>query len=302
MISDDQKRALAVRSCLAVPCSDTRKILRAASAGADMNVFDLEDSVPDEGKDEALTRLIGVLSDATADRGPAEVAVRINPVGSAWAVPELLALGRLDACVTIVVPKVQRAADLHVVDALLSSGEAEAGKLAPTRIHALIETAAGLDALSAICDATPRLSALILGYADMSDSLRRAPREQADPLLWTGVQDMMVVAARSRGLLAIDGPWMNVEDDARFRDAMGRARTAGFDGAWVIHPGQIETVNLTYSPTPEQILWARTVLDVLQRAALDGAGAVALDGHVLDEASARSARRIVCLADGVVIP
>lgn len=301
MTSDGRYGVRAVRSCLAVPCSDVRKITRAARAGADMNVFDLEDSVPDEGKDEARARLVAVLSDAMADHGPAEVAVRINPVGSAWAIPEVLSLGRLHACATIVVPKVQHAADLHVVDALLSSAEAETGKLVPTRIHALIETAIGLRELQSICTSTRRLSALVLGYADMSDSLGRTPREEAGPALWTGVQDTMVVAAHSRGLLAIDGPWMNVADDGRFQEAARHAHAAGFDGGWVIHPRQIETVNLVYSPTDEQILWARAVLDALERAARDGAGAVSLDGHVLDEASARSARRIVGLVDGMAV-
>jgi citrate lyase beta subunit len=107
----------------------------------------------------------------------------------------------------------------------------------------------------------------------------------------------VLVAARAAGLQAIDGPHLGTRDDDAFRAAALHARALGYDGKWAIHPAQIETLRQTFTPSDEEVAGAREVLAALERAAADGAGAVAADGQMLDEALALSARRVLARAD-----
>ena len=134
----------------------------------------------------------------------------------------------------------------------------------------------------------------MLGYADLAASLGRpgggAPQD------WRFAQESVLVAARAAGIQAIDGPFLGIRDDAEFRADVTHARTLGFDGKWAIHPGQLDALREAFTPTGEEIAEAREVLDALDRAAADGAGAVGAGDRMLDEALALSARRVLARA------
>ena len=162
------------------------------------------------------------------------------------------------------------------------------------RLLALIETAAGLAAAAEIARASERLDGLILGYADLAASLGRpgggAPQD------WRFAQESVLVAARAAGIQAIDGPHLGTRDDDAFRAGALHARTLGFDGKWAIHPAQLDALREAFTPTDDEIADAREVLAALERAAADGAGAVAAGDRMLDEALALSARRVLARA------
>lgn len=279
------------RSCLSVPASAPRKLAKARGLAADEVVIDLEDSVAVTAKEEARAAAVDALRDWTDQT----VSVRINPPRSRWCHLELAALADLaQQPWSIVVPKVESAGDLAFLDRLLDGVEAAAGRPRPLRVQALIETPAGLSNVDEIARSSDRLEALILGYADLAAALGRSPAGAAALDLWLGAQDAVLVAARRHGLQAIDGPFLGTAPDEPFYAAATRARDLGFDGKWAIHPSQVAALNALFSPTEDELEHARAVLAALERGEQeDNAGAVALNGEMLDEAVRRSAIRVL---------
>ena len=280
------------RACLVVPAAPAAKLAKGATLAADEVVLDLEDAVVPALKDEAR----GAVSEALAGEWAAEsVAVRVNAIGSPWCHLDLAAVAASARDVlTVVLPKVEHADDLAFADRLLAGAEAAAGRATPVRLLALIETAAGLAAAAEIARASERLDGLVLGYADLAASLGRLGGASQD---WRYAQESVLVAARAAGIQAIDGPHLATRDDAAFRAGVMHARALGFDGKWAIHPAQLDTLRQAFTPTDDEIADAREVLAELERAAADGAGAVAAGDRMLDEAIALSARRVLARAD-----
>jgi citrate lyase subunit beta/citryl-CoA lyase len=189
---------------------------------------------------------------------------------------------------------VQHPDDLAFADRLLSGAEAAAGRVRPVRLLALIESAAGLAAATAIARASERLDGLVLGYADLAASLARPGRPA--PGDWRHAQETVLVAARAAGIAAIDGPYLGVRDDAGFRAETAHAHAMGFDGKWAIHPGQLDALRAAFTPTDDEVADARATLAALGAAAADGAGAVAVGDRMVDEALAVAARRVLARA------
>ncbi len=100
----------------------------------------------------------------------------------------------------------------------------------------------------------------------------------------------IVVAARARGLRAVDGPLADYRDEEGLRESSLISRSLGFDGKWCIHPAQIEAVNEVFSPTPREVEWARKVVEAYEEATAAGTGAVSVDGQMIDAASIKMAR------------
>ncbi|NEW72946.1 HpcH/HpaI aldolase/citrate lyase family protein [Streptomyces rhizosphaericus] len=283
------------RSCLSVPADDPRKVAKAASLAVDEIVLDLEDAVAAERKADAQQAL-GTAFAGTVWRA-LSVAVRVNAPRTPWAHLDLMACARIDVpLTTVVVPKVETAGDVAFVDRLLDGAEREAGRSEPIGIQALVETAEGLERLPEIAAASPRLRTLILGYADLAASLGR---RSADTDTWLPAQEALLWAARRHGLQALDGPYLGLTADERFEAAVRRARDLGFDGKWAIHPCQVPTVTAAFSPSAEEVAWARQIIDALGRRK---AGAVAVDGQMVDEAVVVRARRVLANARELSTP
>jgi citrate lyase subunit beta/citryl-CoA lyase len=274
------------RSCLSVPGSSDRKIQKALGLDVDELIFDLEDAVAVAAKDQARADVVAALA-ANPDQA-ARIAVRVNAPGSPWCHLDLIALAGADVPpATVILPKTESPDDVAFVDRLVAGVEAGTDVSMPLGVQALIETAAGLLWAAEIAASSERLETLILGYADLSVSLGRRPPGPAHPdgSAWDGARDTVVLAARAAGLQAIDGPYLGVAVDDDFLAAAGRARELGFDGKWAIHPAQVAALNDVFTPTDEDVARARKIVAALDEASADhGAGAVALDGAMLDEA------------------
>jgi citrate lyase subunit beta/citryl-CoA lyase len=256
---------------------------KAGGVPADELVLDLEDAVALHAKDDARAMVVDALASDFRER---DVAVRVNAVGTPWCHRDMLALSgapRLPR--SIVIPKVESAADVAFVERLLDGAEGEVESLTSMRVQALIESARGLSAVHEIAASSPRLESLVLGYADLAASLGRSDAAVVDVEGWRPAREAVLVACRAHGLQVMDGPWLGVSVDAGFLEAAQRARDAGYDGKWAIHPAQVPALNRCFSATEAELLKARAVVDALDAAARDGGrGAVAVDGEMLDEA------------------
>ncbi len=269
-------------------------LAKAPSLSVDMAFVDLEDSVAPSEKEAARPKAVAAVRDQ--DWGDKVVCVRLNAWDSAWTAFDVIevvgATGeRLDE---VMLPKVQSPAEVVALDLLLTQVEAKAG-LPPGHvgIEAQIETAAGLLQAAAICAASPRLEAVILGPIDMSASLE-LPESIDGGAIPEAVRVGVLVAGRAAGLQVIDGPYSVIRDLEGCRRHFERSRRLGYDGAWVLHPDQVALANDVYSPDQAGFDRACTVLEAYEAATTgDRRGAVMLGDEMIDEASRKVALKMV---------
>jgi citrate lyase subunit beta / citryl-CoA lyase len=286
------------RSCLSVPGSSPRFLAKARSLNADQVLLDLEDSVAPDAKAEARTNVAAALEAGGWDGKVA--AVRVNGVTTQWAYRDVIEVAeragrQLD---TIVLPKVTGPQQVAWLDLLLGQIEQAAGLPAGgIGIEAQIEDARGLAGVDEIAGASPRLEALVFGPADFMASLgMRSLEIGAQPAGYTGGDAFhyphlkILVAARAHGLQAIDGPYAAIGDTGGLGASAASAAALGYDGKWVIHPGQIEIVNAAFSPGQAEYDRAELILEAYQYyTSVESRGAVSLDGEMIDEASRKLA-------------
>ena len=274
------------RSCLSVPARPARKLEKARGLGADEIVLDLEDSVPPELKPEAREAVAAALAEG-GWASPA-ISVRVNGPGTPWHEDDLRAIAAAARLASVIVPKVESPSDLGTAEGLLGDAGGEGAG-----VQALIESARGLQGVDRIAAAGGRLEALILGPADMSVSLGfPSPGEGSR---WDFVRGAILVAARSSGLQAIDGPFLQISDLDGLRASARRAMELGFDGKWALHPDQIEPLEEIFSPSAEEVERARAIVEALRGS--EDSGAVMLDGEMIDEASRKRAELVIARAE-----
>ena len=267
---------------LVVPGSSEKMLAKARELAVAELVIDLEDAVVPERKPEALGLTLDALR-AGGFKAP-KVSVRINAPGTPWHAAELAALGASPSRpASLVIPKVGAVRDLHDVY--------ETG--IPTQ--ALIETATGLATVQAIAGAAG-VEALILGYADLAVSLGRSPAGAGNVELWLAAQETFLTAARAAGIKAIDGAFLTIADETGLCAWSRRVAELGFDGKWAIHPAQVAPIVEAFTPSPEEVERARAIIDALARAEATGAGAISLDGLMVDEPVRLAALRTLTLA------
>ena len=266
------------RSWLFTPGTRPERFAKAADAGADILIIDLEDAVSPADKPKAREIALAYLAQK-AD-GPRR-ALRINGLDTPAGIADLQALLNSKADPDfIVLPKTETAGHLLILDRLLTAS----GKTA--RLVGLIESARGLSRLEEIAGATPRLFGLMLGAADMAADLGAAT--QWDAL--ASVRSRLVAACALAGVDPIDSPFFDVHDLDGLKRDMDAAKAFGFVAKAAIHPGQVGPINTALTPTEEEVAKARRILS----ANTGGVGVV--DGQMVDEAVARKARRIVAAA------
>jgi citrate lyase subunit beta / citryl-CoA lyase len=272
---------------------------KASSLPADEVFLDLEDAVVPSAKEDARTEVAASLRGQ--DWGPKTVAVRVNAIATPWAADDIRAVvqaggARLDC---IIVPKVEHGHEVMFVDHLLRIAETTLGLEERIGIEAQIETAAGLERVEEIAGSSSRLESLIFGPADMSASLGLptlsvgGSAEGYPGDHWHHVMSTILVAARSKGLQAVDGPYLAVRDQEGLASSARRAHALGYDGKWVVHPDQIETVNEVFTPSREVYEQAESILQAYETAAQSRRGAVMFGDEMVDEASRKMAAGIV---------
>ncbi|MCU1640701.1 MAG: citrate (pro-3S)-lyase [Nocardia sp.] len=277
----------AIRCLVSVPASRPALIAKAMATNADAVLIDLEDAVAPGDKDTARLALADIA-------GAKPTVVRVNAARTPWCHQDVLACAMPGGPDAIMLPKVEQSGDLEFLDRLLSGAEAASDRTTPLTVLALIESATGLANVREIARASNRTGALVLGYADLGASLGRSANLGASR--WLYAQEAMLTAARSAGLAAIDGPHLGVAVDDEFLAGVEHSVALGFDGKWVIHPRQIDTVTAAFTPSAAAVDEAQAIIDALTAAHESHRGAVTVGGRMIDEALAVSARRLLARA------
>ena len=295
---------------MSVPASSERFLAKARGLPVDEVMLDLEDSVAPAAKPAA--RQLAVAALKAGDWGRKLVAVRVNGALTPWAHQDVIEVltGAPGAVDSLILPKVSDPRAVIWLDVLLTQVELSAG-LAPGRvkIEAQIEDAAGLAAVDEIAAASDRLASLVFGPADFMASIgMRSLTVGGQPAGYAFDAHhyplmRILVAAKSRGLQAIDGPYARINDIDGLRSAAGSAAALGYDGKWVLHPAQVDVVNDAFTPAQEDYERAVRILAAYERATeTDRRGAVMLDGEMIDEASRKLALTVAAKGEAAGLP
>jgi citrate lyase beta subunit len=301
---------LRVQRCeLAVPGSNPNMFEKAMKSGVDFVFLDLEDAVAPDDKIQARKNIIEAINDLDWKGNGVSLSVRINGLDTQYMVRDVVDLieqagHKID---TILVPKVGVYSDVYMVEAMLNQLEIQQGLKNKIGVEALIETALGMANVENIaCNGSAgRLEALHFGVADYAASNRARttnigglnPDYPGDQ--WHSAISRMTVACRAYGLRPIDGPFGDIKDPEGYKLAARRAAALGIEGKWAIHPSQVDLANEVFTPPPAEVEKAKRILSALDEAAAQGKGAAALDGRLIDAASARMANNVVEVAEAI---
>ena len=269
------------RSILYLPASRASAVAKARTLDCDCVILDLEDAVAPDAKVQARDAAAAALDGGWGHR---EVAVRVNALGTAWSADDfaMVAQSRPDA---VVVPKLNSAAETCA--AVAASGGVP--------VWAMIETPAGLLDAAAIA-ATPGVTALLAGFADLAADLRLKPDAARTPL--HHAMSVIVTAARAADVLAFDGVFVDLHDHAGLAAEAAQSVMFGFDGKTIVHPGQVDAVNTAFAPTAAEIDQSHRL--IAAHAAASG-GVTTLDGRMVEALHVAAARRLIAEAAAVKV-
>ncbi|MCG2863548.1 MAG: CoA ester lyase [Vulcanisaeta sp.] len=266
------------RSQLFVPGNNEHMIRKAAlELNPDSVIIDLEDAVPVNAKEDAR-RLIRELL-PQLDWGNKELCVRVNAPDTPWFYGDVDTVMRIDNVRCIVVPKAEFSLDFIY-------------RATGREIEPIIETARGLLNLEDIVR-SEGVTAVSYGVADFALSVGGSLQAYESNQV---IKTMVVAAARAYGVDPIDRVYFDIKDLDGFRRDCVEAKSLGFVGKQVIHPSQIPIANEVFSPSKEEVEWARRVVEAYERAVKEGRGAINLDGKLVDYVHYRLARRILEIA------
>lgn len=265
------------RSWLYVPAHRPELLTKAMAGEADAVVYDLEDAVPPDAKDDARRNA----AQAVSTRQPKPLWVRVNATGSPWGEADIAALAGLDMA-GVRVPKCTDAAAVATLAERLT---------AP--LHLLVESALGVENAFLLARSHPLVTAVSLGEADLLADLR-----VRDPNALGWARQRVIIANRAAGLPSPPhAVWTDIADVAGLVADTESARDSGFFGRSIVHPGQIDPVNRAFTPSGAEIAHAQRVLDSLHEHAANGSAAWIDDrGRFVDPAVVARSRWLVDLA------
>jgi citrate lyase subunit beta/citryl-CoA lyase len=288
------------RSCLAVPGSSQKFIDKARTLPADQIFLDLEDACAPLAKPDARKTIVAALNEGGWE-GRTRV-VRVNDWTTEWTYRDVTEVvegagANLDS---IMLPKVQNAEQVHALDMLLTQIEKTMGlEVGRIGIEAQIENAMGLTNVNAIAAASPRNETIIFGPADFMASINMKSLVVGEQPPGYDVGDashyilmQILMAARAYDLQAIDGPYLQIRDVDAFRRVAARSAALGYDGKWVLHPGQIDAANEVFSPDQSDYDHAENILDAYEYFTSEAGGkkgSAMIGDEMIDEASRKMA-------------
>jgi malyl-CoA/(S)-citramalyl-CoA lyase len=283
----------------------------------DVVLGNLEDAIPADAKAAARAGFIAMAK--ACDFGETGLWTRINALNSPWVLDDITEIvaaigGKLDV---IMLPKVEGAWDIHYLDQFLAQLEAKHAVKKPILIHAILETAEGVNNVADIASASPRMHGISLGPADLAASRAMkttrvggghpdykvladaapgapadAPRSAFQQDLWHYTIAKMVDACAAAGIKPFYGPFGDFSDGAACEAQFRNAFLMGCVGAWTLHPNQVGLAKRVFSPDPAEVAFAKKIIDAMP----DGSGAVMIDGKMQDDATWKQAKVLVDLA------
>ena len=282
------------RSALYMPGSNARALEKAATLDVDCLLLDLEDAVAPEAKDMARTQIAEAVS--ARPYGNREVVIRINGLETPWGEDDLAAAVKANPD-AILVPKVNSPADLQMVAHKLSL----LGASADLKLWAMMETPLAMLNAAAIgaCGQDPavRLSCFVMGTNDLAKETRARltpGRAAMTPWLMT-----CVAAARAGGIDILDGVYNAFQDEEGFAAECAQGVDMGMDGKTLIHPKQIAPCHAAFSPSEEEVAWARKINSLFDEPENAGKGAIQVDGKMVERLHADMGKRVIAIADAI---
>ena len=286
------------RSELLSPGHSEKMIARGAASDADMVFLDLEDAVAPSAKVGARKNIVAGLNEL--DWGTKVRSFRCNSVDTQWCHDDIVEIvtGAGANIDVIMVPKIKGPREVWFVDDLLTQLELKLGlEVGRIGIECLIEEVEALQTVDQIATCSPRLEALVLGVGDLSASqgmrLGHIGVTDGDHALrypgdvWHYARHRMIVACRSAGIDAIDGPYANFASPKGYETSAATFSMIGGVGKWCIHPSQIEVANRVFAPTPDEIAQAQAAINAVREAEAAGHGAANFKGMMIDAATTR---------------
>ncbi len=280
------------RSCLYMPGANAKALEKARVLAADVLIFDLEDSVAPEAKQEARAQVAAAVK--SAGYGKREIIVRVNGLATPWGKDDIAA-----ACACgpdgILAPKIESAAQVAELDAALTA----AGLSRQAALWANIETPRGILNLADIAAAarSTRLACFVMGLNDLSKETRA--QHKPGRAAFQAALSLAVMAARAEKLTAIDGVFNDIADIAGFEAECRQALEFGYDGKTLIHPSQIETANAVFAPSAEEVARAGAIIAAFALPENAGKGVIKVDGRMTELLHLEEAKRVVAVSEAI---
>jgi citrate lyase beta subunit len=276
-------RRFLARSVLFCPADRLNVMEKAFKIGPDVIVLDLEDSVSPMAKSQARDNIAKLLLNSAAPKS--FVTVRINcPITTPWAEDDIKFVSDLNVSFVsaLIIPKVDSIESLNASVNLIPSD-----KIKP--VWAMIESAKGVKNAHTIAESS-HVETLVFGQNDLCKDLI-LPSFSRDALLYS--MSKCILAARAEGKLVIDGVFMDITDSEGLESDCKYGRSLGFDGKSLIHPNQIDTVNRIYTPTEDNVIAARRVIEAFGEAQKAGKSLATLDGRLIEHLHVKQAQDVI---------
>ena len=271
------------RSVLYIPGSKPRALDKARSLPVDAVIFDLEDAVSLEEKDNARDTLAEAL--ATGGYGARVRIVRINGLDTPWGRADAEAAAKMD-CDAILLPKVSSPADLDALAEITGDKP----------LWAMMETPRGMLNAAEIA-AHPKLQGMVMGTNDLAKELQT--RFRADRLPMMAGLGLCLLAAKAEGKIIVDGVYNAFKDDEGLKVECDQGRDMGFDGKTLIHPAQVDVTNTAFAPSEAEIDLARRQIAAFEEVEASGQGVAVVDGKIVENLHVATAREILAKADAI---
>lgn len=280
---------------LFTPGNNLRMIYKAGTLGADAIILDLEDAVPMAEKETARIFVRDSIEQVAA--GGSQVFVRTNAFTTGLAEEDLnwTVQAGLDG---VVLPKVESREEVLEAERLIAALEKERGLEADSLVLVLtLESARGVVNAYEIATASKRTVALAFGALDFTRDMGTSVSREGTELFYA--RSRIAIVARAAEIQAIDTPWIDIADQEGLVQEAKAARQLGFRGKLLIHPSQIEPVNRVFSPSEDEIEYARKVVRAFKEAEAEGVGAISLEGKMVDIANFRQAEQLIAWAEAI---
>ncbi len=284
-------KMMVLRSMLYVPGNNMRMIHKACKLNADAVILDLEDAVPIDDKETA--RIFIRDSIEMLKNSGATVFVRVNSLSTGLTQEDLEYAIRkgLDG---IMLPKCESSSDVIELENMISKLERnrgiESGSIA---IMPLIETTRGVLNAYEIASSSKRIVAIGFGAVDFTRELGTSPSKEGIEILYA--RSHIAISARAANILSIDTPWTDIMDMNGLIEDAKMARRLGFNGKMLIHPKQINPINEIFTPSSEEIEFAKKIVEEFEKAQKMGLGAISIEGMMIDIANYRQAKQLLTL-------
>lgn len=282
------------RSVLYVPGDKEHALEKAKTLPTDSIIIDLEDSVAPANKELARKQAAAIVREGGF--GTREVVIRVNPLETPWGMVDLHAAIAV-APDAILIPKVSQPGDILGTAKVVKAADGNPR----TRLWAMIETPMGIINAREIAACAPdqdnRLACFVLGTNDLlKESRARSSNRRFAVVPWLA---MTLVAARAYGLDVIDGVYNDFRDDSGFRAECEHGRTLGMDGKTLIHPSQVVPCNEVFSPTDEEIDWAKKIIRAFEEPENARKGVITVEGRMVERLHLVMAKRVAAIADSI---